>query len=675
MPQLKVKQIETLKTLQEKFKRGDVLSGKEEEALSLAEEEGLVEERGILDSVGAQFRGEKGRETGVGAVSLLQEVSGAGGGLKAGAKLASKIPLPGPLGAITRFGLKTVGAGAGASGGNVLAQLGIQGKEEADLGETALAGLFEAVFPIVGKAVVSGFKAAGKGVVSIAKLRVGKDIGNSKILQRLAGVGNKPTPFKSPAAEDLARETQKAGVTVPLATVFEGKLLSTMDSLASKSLTGSTGMTSQTKTTQEFLESRIEDFAAKFTRSASPLEIATQLQKALRDDLTTFKSLRNKIIGRLDIASVGREGAKVDLSGIGKGSVSFKEALSIIEEVKSPKITSKVKAAMLKSARKLDTTSAPIDEELAKLDFPENKFITEELEKIRAKEALQSSVDFVDDVRITFDLTERMGAKFNHTIIERLANTKPEEVLDLLLSTGRPDTVRTLFKMKDIDGKPLLSEDIKDGIRAVFLGLKGKGGGLLSRAADSKGAVTIIDGKKLLGDIARFEKLLGKGASMALFPGTGLEGVKRFGKMLEVLQSSRGEGSGAMALFLQTPGAVASVAIIAGGIVTGEDVFNTTTMLGLAGAGTILLGPKALTKMLTNPKTFDAFAKGFEKRLKRPDDLTFYLSTIAAQMAKDGDDVSFVDQEETEELIDMQRKQNLRETQQGLLERLANAPI
>jgi len=667
MPQLKVKQIETLKTLQEKFTRGDILSIKEEQALSLAEEEGLIEKRGILESVGTQFRGEKRKATGVTGISLLQEVSGAGGGLKAGAKLASKLPLPLPL--------KAIGAVGGAMGGNILAQLGIQGKEEIDTKETAMSGLLEAVFPVVGKAVVSGFKSAGKGVVSVVKRRVGQDIGKSRILQRLAGASSRPAPFKSPVAKDLARETQKAGIVVPLAAVFEGKLLSTMDSLASKSLTGSLGMAKQTRTTQELLESSIEAFATKFTLSASPLEIAKQLHKALNDDLTTFTSLRNKMVNRLDIAALGREGAKIDLSFMGRESVSFKEALSILKATKSRKFISKIKGAMLKSAKRLDSTPITVDPDVAKAAFPENSFLAKELAEIEARQTLQSSGSFIEDVRIALGLTDKMGAKFNQTIIKRLANTNPEELLDLLLSTGRPDTVRTLFRMKDIDGKPLLSEDTKDGIRAVFLGLKGEGGGLLSRASETVGAVTIIDGKKLLADIAKFEKLLGKGASMALFPGTGLQGVKRFGRMLEVLQSSRGEGSGAMALFLQTPGAVASIAITVAGAVAGEDVLNTTTMLGLAGAGTILLGPKALTKMLTNPKTFEAFAKGFEKRLKRPDDLTFYLSTIAAQMAKDGDDVQFVDQEETEELIDMQRKQQLRETQQGLLERIGNAPI
>lgn len=652
MPKLNEEQFRKLTELQSRANSGDILSEKETSALNEAEDIGVLPKRDIVDRVGAQLQGETGLENLESAASLGVEVGGATGG----AILGAQVPVPLPLRPITTL----VGAGIGAMGGNILAQLGIQGKEELDIAETGLAGGLEVLFPGVGK-------------IAQATFRKGKEA-----LRGLSGAGKKPTPFKSATAEDLARETQKAGVSVPLATVFEGRLLSTMDSIASKSLTGGGLMSKQTQSTQQFLEKRVENFAEKFTSEASPLDVARQLQKALKGDVQTFRDLRNKMYSRLDTASFQKEGAKVDLDFMGKGSVSFKEAAQILEGATNSKLIPRIKGEMRKSARRLDSKQVRVDEGAAQAKFSENRFLAEELAEISSRANLTSPSTFLDDLNIAFDLTEKMGQKFNQTLIRELAETSPESLLDVMLKQGKPDTIRAVFKAKDLDGNTLLSDDLKNGIRSVFLGLKGEGTGLLSRAAEVHNGVQRINGKKLLSEITKFEGSIGKGVSMALFPGTGLEGTKRFGRMLEVLQGSRGEGTGAMAMFLQLPSAVQM--LIGGGLVAGATAVSggevgTSTIIGLAGAGTIVFGPKALAKMLTNPKTFNNFAKGFEKRLNKPDDMVFYLTTIAAQMAKEGDDVRFIDQEATESLLEVQRQANKSKTQQSMLQTLANAPI
>ena len=55
--------------------------------------------------------------------------------------------------------------------------------------------------------------------------------------------------------------------------------------------------------------------------------------------------------------------------------------------------------------------------------------------------------------------------------------------------------------------------------------------------------------------------------------------------------------------------------------------------------------------------------------------MAFYLGTIAAQMAKKGDDVKFQDQQETEELMEMQQRGQREETQQDLLQTLGRGPL
>lgn len=651
MPKITGEETSQLEKLKEKSLSGESMTDKEFQALEQAEEAGLIEGRGVGEKVLSTLKGERGMENLKDVGGFGAEIGGSIAGIKAGALAGARLPLPPPLRVLTSL----TGAGIGAMGGNVLKQLGIEGKEELNTTETGLAGVLEFILPGAGKLAQAGFKSG------------------SKLINKLSGADETPTSFKSSRAEDLATETRKAGVTVPLASVFEGKLLSTLDSLASKSLTGSGTMKKQGQKVQDFLEERIDKFASKFRTDATPMEVSKQIQRAIKGDVQVFNDLRNKLYGRLDLASFQREGAKVDLEFMAKGRVSFKEAAKILQESTGSKLTPKIKSEMLKSARRLD--SAPPPTQAQKARFSENSALAEELAEIEGRATLDSSVTFVDDLKIAFDLTEKMGEKFNQTLLKEIAESKPEQLLDLLFNTGKSDTIAAVMKMKDIHGKALLSEDTKNGIRAVFLGLKGEGGGLLGKATKSVDGVDRIDGKKLLSEIAKFEGRIGKGVSQALFPGTGLEGVKRFGEMLQILQGSRGEGAGAMALFLQTPGAVASVAVTVAGAVAGEDIFNTTTGLGLAGAGVILLGPMALAKMLTNPKTFEKFAKGFEKRMSRPDDLMFYLTTIAAQMAKEGDDVRVLDQRETEDLIKGQRQVQLRETQRGLLETLANSPI
>jgi len=601
-------------------------------------------------------------------------------GFRGGMQLGAKLPLPLPLKGLAAVGLGGIGAFGGAFGANTLAQLGLEGKEEINVDESLLAGALEIIAPIAGKAVVKGFQATRK---IISPIKSAKQFLESAFFKRFGGATTEPTPFKSVEAKSLATELQRLKVSVPLATVFENNLLSLADGLASKAIFGRAAMRAQFRTAEEALEAEIENFAKKFTTEASPLQVAKQFKKALDSNNTLFRDLRNKIITRVDIASLDRPGAKVDLSFIanleGKREVSFKEALDLLTSVGFKRLDSpKIKAAMLKSARKLDTASFTVDKDVARTAFPESRFLDKEFTEIEARQTLKSSGSFVDDVKTAQGLTDKMSVRFNQTIISRLANARPEEVLTLLFSKGRPDTIRALFKMKDTDGKPLITEEIKTGLQAVFLGLKG-GDGLITSAKETTDAVTIINGKTLSANIEQFEGRLGVGVGQALFEGTGLAGVKRYAKFLEMLQSRRGEGFGGVALFLQIPTAIATIAAAPITIASGD--FGTTAF-GVAGASTILIGPLALANMLANPKTFDAFAKGFTKRMSKPGDLTFFLSTVAAQMFKEGDNVRVLDADETEVLLGTaaegvrkQEKQQLRETQQGLLERIGNAPI
>lgn len=676
MPEISEEQLRKLETLRTKALSGKTMSKKESQVLSLAEEEGLVEDRGIGERVLSSLKGERGRDAAVLGTKTLMETSAGITGFRGGMQLGAKAPLPLPLKGPLMLGLGAAGAFGGAAGGNILAQLGLEGKEEIDVDESLLAAALEVIAPVVGKAVVKGFQATGK---ILSPIKSSTKFLESDFFKKFAGATKEPTPFKSKEAAGLATELQRLKVSVPLSTVFEGNLLSLADGLASKAILGRTTMKAQFRGAEEALEARIEDFAHKFATEASPLQVAKQLKKALNNDTTTFSSLRNKIVTRVDIASLDRPGAKVDLSFINKQEATFKEALDILTSIGFKRLDSpKIKAAMLKSARKLDTVSFNVDKDAARAAFPENRFLDKEFAEIEARQVLQSSGSFTDDVKTALDLTDDMGDKFNQTIIKRLVNTRPEEMLDVLFSKGRPDTLTTLFKMKDIDGKPLITKELKTGLQAAFLGLKG-GDGLITSAEVTVDAVTRIDGKILSANIKKFEGRLGRGVGQALFEGTGLAGVKRYAKFLEILQSAKAEGFAGVALFLQSPAAITTLAA-APGVISGGDV--GATAFGVVGASTILFGPLAFAKMLANPKTFDAFAKGFMKRVDKPGDLTFFLSTIAAQMAKDGDNVRVLDTDESDALLETtaegvrkQERQQLRETQQGLLERIGDAPI
>tara|TARA_R110000803_G_scaffold203478_1_gene269065 strand:+ start:3635 stop:5719 length:2085 start_codon:yes stop_codon:yes gene_type:complete len=681
--------IEFLGKLEKRRLAGEKLKPKEGAVLERAKELGTFKRSGALAEIKRQFKGEQGKEN-------TKTVGGIGADSAAafgGAKLASKIP--GKFGALAKLLL----GGVAAKGSNeIVNQQMIHGKsmDQVDQTESNIAGAAEVVIPpalrTAGK-VAKGVGAVGSDAyTALVKLLGGgesKSSSTGNLLRQLLGKsapedpdvavqagnfiedtatkirsGERPVNQIDPDTGVLEQELKDQSLkhvndvklSTRVATEFRSRIVELMDGIATKSIAGQNAMTIQKGAGQDILESGINDFVRKFTSNLTPTQLSKQVTQAVKGNIEFAESLRKRNFITLDFLGSKVEDFKgVDLSEIQGGFVSFREAVSLLDKaapVNAGKILKKLKAAANEvdaGQGAIDGTKKADDLRAAFAEAPGTEGNVENIISQSATQLLRTAVLF----------NKKNAALINNTSIRNIAKANPEVFLDQLFKSGRSDTLRAVMTMTDEAGEQLLNESQKDGIRAAFLGtIKGKGkygaSGLLTRSSNQIGPLNVLSGDKLLNNLNNAEGTTGSAFGRAMFPGTGFGQLKKFARYLQSQQRETQGAVGAISFVLGAPSAVQSLIGVGVGAVAFSDQGagnNLQTYMTVAGAGTILLGPKGMAAFLNNPKTRDTLLNGIAKNSLTKDMLNRYMQSVVGQTMANKFGATFIPEDEKEELF------------------------
>ena len=654
--------------LRQEQSRGN-LSNQDRQLLSDLEDAGDIPKRGMIDVLSEQTSGKVGTENAKSIGGVGTDMSGAYAGKVALGKLF------GSKGKLLTRGAQGIGAALADFFGNQGAIQGVP-MEDRSIAQSAVSGVSEVVIP----GAIDGVKAVGKALNSIRKSSPGAEgsllATPGNFFRNLIGRKG-PTPSRTPTsvpgesdvamesgafiegqaakvrkgtlsseglAETTTKRIQEGKLVTSMSRQFSNRFVDLMDGVATGSIFGQKSMFDLALATQDILENKVTEFSRKFISTLTPKETAQFASQAIKGNVEFASSLRKANFIKLDfLSSKVDDFGGVDLSKFGKGEVSFAKAAEIADKASSANAT-KIKREMFKAAKKLDKSRTKVLSDSEKSELREQ--ISDVPELAGNMDKIMASVSSANEsLTKALAFGEKTARLFNTTAIKDVARTSPELFLEELYKSGRPDTIKAVMNLTDEFGKPVLSEKLKLGIRAAFLGTIKRGrsnSGLLDEASTRVGNVNVLIGTKLNDLISKFEGFGGEATSRALFPGTGLQPLKKMANFLEVQQRRGMDQTGSMSFLMKAPSAiesgVGSAFNIAGGTLGAAGIFDTvqggditTSALTMVGAGTILFTPKGMAMFLSNKKTLDTLLNGATKLSKSPSKLAEFFNTTMAQ--------------------------------------------
>jgi len=565
----------------------------DEKAIKILKEKNLIsidqENQGVLEKF---FSDKPGTEL------AIRTGAGAGGELVAGKKAMDFLgKLPGPVGKISKFG-RSIAIPAVESLGALLGDLvGQQATgQETDLGEAGTS---------------AGFSLGGN-----ALFRGGRGIANLFRKKRIS-----PKDFESPAAErGFQRIATEKTVTTPVASIIKSKSTEIFTSVAKQAPMSAGVMRRAGESVKDFYNGLITKFSAKYIRTASPEGVGNQIREILRDKVAFTTGARHKIIDELD-EFVG--GIPINLKKIGEDSVSYRTAIEMLDTA-TPKATEEIISQMKTANYKAVEGFKREAKELIK---DANATLTGAA-KTKTLKAIQKrlnvsveSLDSIVDSAVMF--TNKNSTILELKMIEALAEKSPHTLVSELVK--HPALLKNAMAL--LKGK----KGLVNNVRSVFLGGVDEGGGLLGASSKTIKGNRVLDPNMLVDNIKKFRSLH-KDAEFILFPKVGLKGLQELAEEMAALTAECGSKAGTMAIFLQTPAAVATIASIP---------FGVPAAVAIGGAGSILFGPRAIAEVLTDPTWAKRMIEGVNKFGKDDLKLTNFFIKFTSQLIAEGFNVSW----------------------------------
>jgi len=639
------------------------------------ERNGLMPERSILEKLEGQVSGDQGarnlRATGEIVSGAAVDATGA----EVLGQAAKRVKLPGVLGLFQKaFQLVARGGGAYAAD-RYFTQPLIEGKTEEQIstGQSVISGVAEGAVPAV-KYGVKAAKAVGQGTEAVGDFfrgmlgktpprnplarESGEFIAETADEIRLGEASKVDVPGLKQTTLD---EIGKRNVLSNVASEFRGALLQMIDAVATNSFTGGPLRKAGSEATQDILEASVGKFVDGLKTTLNPQQLAEQVTKAVKGNIEFATELRRMNFKTLDLIGGTVDGFKgVFFNG---KHITFQKAVDILDKA-SPKGRKAVLQALRRAATKLDS-----EKQLHKLN-PMEKSISDKImatysdipslrNNAGAQVAkIQQSASSLLTTAVAFN--KKTAKLINSTSIKEVANSTPETFLREFFQTGKIDTLRAVMNLRDEAGELVLNVNQRNGIRSAFLGtVQGTsqfgGQGLLTRSTiPSRFAknMRMLDGQALEANIIAMEGLAGPALGKALFPKQGFAGLRKLAKFLQTQQSVSGGAIGAMSIALGTP-AAAGVLVATGMQAFGEATITGNQFLDLAGAGTIIIGPRGMANFLANPRTLNALLNGVKKFADNPSGLRTWFESFAAQYAGSVFNGTFVSEQDKQDMVDV----------------------
>jgi len=439
----------------------------------------------------------------------------------------------------------------GIGGGNIASQKILRPDQPIDVGETKTS---------------MAFGLAGLGAASaVHKLRVkNPDYGNFEG----ARVGQTTKPVALEAVDRLdAVRTQRfpSGIAARVSLVLRGQYFKIMDGLASTvpPASGSRFMGKVKRTIQEFYEDEIGRWGPHIVDNMPKMHLS-QLAKDLVSDAVAlvrrtsqrqFRELDDLIESGVDLRFMGK-GENVSFKAAGElldkaGKSDFKQIRKQMKSTISEHIAATAKQLRLQS--KKDLKEAMRNIKGTPSDTPANRKFVEEFIKKKG-DIPQMTKDLKHRVDYAILFSKKYQNKIAKTFVETLARKQPEVFLEAFMKPQGPETLKIAMGM--------LTPELRRHVRSALIGkisIDDVGGFLQAASTMGPGAVAELNGRQLLKNIAAWERGFGTKMAYAMFPGTGLNGLKQLAKELSVFQFE-GLKIGSVAAFLLVPSAAMGIA-------------------------------------------------------------------------------------------------------------------
>ena len=548
---------------------------------------------------------------------LATEVGFAVGGAMTGGTLAAaRLVLRPALQTLYR----SLGAGFGQATGAGIASTTFDPKDE--LSKDVLRAFAQgATFEAVGAAVPA--------LISKVKLRGIKTTKEADEAEQIIKSQKEELSKVSKLDDELATALKEGQLTPGLQT--ENRFIDIAENVTEKSLFGGGKLIQARKGAETLTNKFLDDYIANYgdiTRS----DYGDLLQRAITGNVDEWKIAAKGAYQALDDKlRVVSGGARVDITDIKKS------AQKLLDEAKP---TAKLQPDALKIPRTiLDqndfvpfSTANAIRSQFLGVTRSTNELISGQSQRYAATLAkeITETLDDVGKSNLSPSVREaytkaqkiwRDGSEvFNTKLINKLIREDPEQVFKTLIKPERPSTVQKVFKAINKTKDEAVKKDLKDSLKGAFL---------FDLKSESIKRYDTLKGDYLLKNLNKY----GDSVLNELFTPAELANVRGLLKSLKVAQQKTvGEG---------VPGGV-FIQLTQAGALLGLG----TGMFTLPSAA-ILLTPKIISSLFTNPKFVNLLKQGFA--LKPGDPKYYRWSTrFINAMVTEG----LIDKDEADDALD-----------------------
>ena len=548
---------------------------------------------------------------------LATEVGFAVGGAMTGGTLAAaRLVLRPALQTLYR----SLGAGVGQATGAGIASTTFDPKDE--LSKDVLRAFAQgATFEAVGAAVPA--------LISKIKVRGIKTTKEADEAEQIIQSQKEELGKVSKLDDELATALKEGQLTPGLQT--ENRFIDIAENVTEKSLFGGGKLIKARKGAETLTNKFLDDYIANYgdiTRS----DYGELLQRAITGNVDEWKIAAKGAYQALDDKlRVVSGGARVDITDIKKS------AQKLLDEAKP---TAKLQPDALKIPKTIleqnnfvpFSTANAIRSQFLGVTRSTNELISGQSQRYAAilSKEITETLDDVGKSNLSPSVREaytkaqkiwRDGSEvFNTKLINKLIREDPEQVFKTLIKPERPSTVQKVFKAINETKDQAVKKDLKDSLKGAFL---------FDLKSESIKRYDTLKGDYLLKNLNKY----GDSVLNELFTPTELASVRGLLKSLKVAQQKTvGEG---------VPGGV-FIQLTQAGALLGLG----TGMFTLPSAA-ILLTPKIISNLFTNPKFVNLLKTGFA--LKPGDPKYYRWSTrFINAMVTEG----LIDRDEADDALD-----------------------
>lgn len=539
-----------------------------------------------------------------------------GGAMTGGTLAAARLALRPALQTLYR----SLGAGVGQATGAGIASTTFDPKEE--LSKDVLRAFAQgATFEAVGAAIPALInKIRYKGIKTTKEADEAEQIIKSQ-KEKYSEV--------SDLNDEFANALKEGQLTPGLQT--ENRFIDILENVTEKSLFGGGKLIKARKGAETLTNKFLDDYIANYG-AITRKDYGELLQKTITDNVDLWKTAARGAYKDLDDKlKVVSGGARVDISDLKK------TAQRLFDEAKP---TERLQGSALKVLKtvldKDDFVSFQVANsmrsEFLGVTRSTNELISGKAQKNAAELASQITDIFNDvgksnlsrSVRESYNKAQKLwrdGSEvFNTKLIKKLVRDDPEQVFKTLIKPERPSTVQKVFKAINETKDEAVKKDLKDSLKGAFL---------FDLKSESIKKFDTLNGDYLLKNLNKY----GDSVLNELFTPKELANVRGLLRALKVSQKKTVGENIPGAVFIQLSQAGALLGL-------GTGVFTVPSIA-------ILLTPKVISNLFTNPKIVKLLKEGFGLKAGDPRYYRYATRFINAMLTE-----GLIDKDEADDALD-----------------------